>query len=105
MQPTTVAAATLAYTAYTLLAMALFGVETWLRRGEAFSVYYGMFSQLAPLEVREGRLGIRRPLAAATHWAGLPGSLALVIATIGATAFDGAQEGLWQEPIATSSTV
>ena len=79
--------------------MALFGVETWLRRGEAFSVYYGMFSQLAPLEVREGRLGIRRPLAAATHWARVPGSLALVIATIGATAFDGAQEGLWQGPI------
>ena len=49
--------------------MALFGVETWLERGEAFSVYYGMFSQLAPLEVRDGRLGIRRPLAAATHWA------------------------------------
>ncbi len=99
LQPTTVAAATLAYTAYTLLAMALFGVETWLRRGEAFSVYYGMFSQLAPLEVRDGRLGIRRPLAAATHWARVPGSLALVIATIGASAFDGAQEGLWQEPI------
>ena len=99
LQPTTVAAATLAYTAYTLLAMALFGVETWLRRGEAFSVYYGMFSQLAPLEVRDGRLGVRRPLAAATHWARVPGSLALVVATIAATAFDGAQEGLWQEPI------
>lgn len=99
LQPTTVAAATLAYTAYTLLAMALFGVETWLRRGEAFSVYYGMFSQLAPLEVRDGRLGIRRPLAAATHWARVPGSLALVVVTIAATAFDGAQEGLWQEPI------
>ncbi len=79
--------------------MALFGVETWLRRGEAFSVYYGMFSQLAPLEVRDGRLGVRRPLAAATHWAAVPGSLALVVATIGATTFDGAQEGLWQEPI------
>jgi hypothetical protein len=100
LQPTTVAAATLAYSAYTLLAMALFGVETWLRRGEAFSVYYGMFSQLAPLEVRDGRLGVRRPLAAATHWPRVPGSLALVIATIAATAFDGAQEGLLQEPIA-----
>ena len=46
LQPTTVAIATLAYTAYTLLAMLLFGVETWLERGETFSVYYGMFSQL-----------------------------------------------------------
>jgi hypothetical protein len=99
LQPTTVAAAALAYTAYTLIAMALFGVETWLQRGEAFSVYYGMFSQLAPLEVRDGLLGIRRPLAAATYWAQVPGSIALVIATIAATTFDGAQEGLWQEPI------
>jgi hypothetical protein len=100
LEPNTVAVATLAYTAYTLVAMALFGVETWLGRGEAFSVYYGMFSQLAPLEVREGRLGIRRPLAAATSWAGsIPGSIAMVVATIGTTTFDGAQEGMWQEPI------
>ena len=99
LEPRTVAIATLAYTAYALLAMFLFGVETWLERGETFSVYYGMFSQLAPLEVRDGRLGIRRPLAAATHWAGVPGSIALVIATIANTTFDGAQEGLWQSPI------
>ena len=99
LQPTTVAAATLAYTAYTLIAMALFGVETWLGRGETFSVYFGMFSQLAPLEVRNGRLGVRRPLAAATHWASVPGSIALVVATIGSTTFDGAQEGLWEGPI------
>ena len=99
LQPKTVAIATLAYTAYTLVAMLLFGVETWLERGEAFSVYYGMFSQLAPLEVRDGRLGTRRPLAAATHWARIPGSVALVIAAIANTTFDGAQEGLWQQPI------
>ena len=100
LTPSTVAAAAIAYTAYTLVAMVLFGVETWLRRGEAFSVYYGMFSQLAPLEVREGRLGIRRPLAAAASWAArIPGSIALVVATIGTTTFDGAQDGLWQEPI------
>jgi hypothetical protein len=79
--------------------MALFGVETWLQRGETFSVYYGMFSQLAPLEARDERLGVRRPLAAATHWARVPGSIALVVATIGSTTFDGAQEGLWQQPV------
>jgi hypothetical protein len=99
LQPKTVAVATLVYTAYTLVAMALFGVETWLRRGEAFSVYYGMFSQLAPLEVRDGQLGVRRPLAAATQWARVPGSIALVVATIASTTFDGAQEGLWQQPV------
>ncbi len=99
LEPSTIAAATLAYTAYTLIAMALFGVEKWLDRGETFSVYFGMFSQLAPLEVRDGRLGVRRPLAAATHWAWVPGSIAMVVATIANTTFDGAQEGLWQQPI------
>jgi hypothetical protein len=100
LEPSAIAVATLVYTAYTLVAMALFGVETWLGRGEAFSVYYGMFSQLAPLEVRGRRLGIRRPLAAATRWAFVPGSLALVVTTIAATIFDGAQDGLWREPVA-----
>jgi hypothetical protein len=100
LTPSTVAVATIAYTAYTLVAMALFGVETWLGRGEAFSVYYGMFSQLAPLEVRQGRLGTRRPLAAATSWvARVPGSIAMVLVAIGTTTFDGAQDGLWREPI------
>jgi hypothetical protein len=99
LAPKTVAVATLAYSAYTFVAMMLFGVETWLERGETFSVYYGMFSQLAPLEARDGRLGIRRPLAAATRWASVPGSIALVIATIANTTFDGAQEGVWQQPI------
>ena len=42
-------------------------------RGETFSVYFGMFSRLAPLEVRAGRLGIRRPLAATTRWATVSG--------------------------------
>jgi hypothetical protein len=99
LEPSTVATGALVYTGYTLVAMTLFGTDTWLSRGEAFSVYYGMFSQLAPLEVRDGRLGIRLPLAAATRWASVPGSIALVVATIANTTFDGAQEGLWQQPI------
>jgi len=99
VEPDTVAIATLTYTAYSLLAMFLFGAELWLERGEAFSVYFGMFSRLAPLEVRGGRLGTRRPLAAATKWAVVPGSIGLVVATIANTTFDGTQEGVFQSPI------
>jgi hypothetical protein len=58
-----------------------------------------MFSQLAPLEVRDGRLGGRRPFSGATRWATVPGSVALVIASIATTSFDGAQEGALEEPI------
>jgi hypothetical protein len=94
LQPETLAIAVLVYSAVTFTAMALFGIEEWLERGEAFSGYFGMFARLAPLEVRDGRLGVRKPLAAAgAGWARVPGSWALVVTAIGLTAFDGAQEG------------
>jgi hypothetical protein len=99
LEPHAAAVATLVYTGYTLAAMALFGVERWCSRGETFSVYFNMFSRLAPLEVRDGRLGARRPFSAATRWATVPGSLAVVVASIGTTSFDGAQEGALKEPI------
>jgi hypothetical protein len=102
LTPHTVAVATLAYSAYTFVAMALFGSEKWLDRGEAFSVYFGMFASLAALEVRGRRLGIRRPLAAATRWVSTPGSIALVLLTIGATTFDGASEGALADPITST---
>ena len=81
------------YTVYTLTGMALFGIEKWLQRGEAFSVLFGMFARLAPLEVRDGELGRRRWLSGTTGWAGIPGSVALILIVIGGTAYDGASEG------------
>jgi len=42
----------LAYSLITLYGMAYFGKETWLRRGEAFSVYFGLLGRFAPTEVR-----------------------------------------------------
>jgi hypothetical protein len=58
-----------------------------------------MFSRLAPLEVRDGKLGVRRWLAGTTSWAAVPGSIALVLVAIGATTFDGASEGALADPI------
>ncbi len=103
LTPHTVAVATLAYTAYTFVGMALFGSERWLERGEAFSVYFGMFASLAPLEVRDGVLGRRRMLSGATSWAVVPGSVALVLVTIGATTFDGASEGALADAIGSAT--
>jgi hypothetical protein len=100
LTPRTVAIATLAYSALTFAGMSLFGTETWLRRGETFSVYFEMFSRLSPLEVREGRLGFRRPLSGLSGWVGATaGSVALVLVTIGGTAFDGAQEGALNQSV------
>jgi hypothetical protein len=100
LTPRSVAIATLVYSAFTFAAMALFGARTWLARGEAFSQYFGMFARLSPLEVRDGRLGRRPWLTGAVNWATVPGSVALVLAAIGITAFDGASEGLLKGPIA-----
>jgi hypothetical protein len=99
LDPHSAAVAVLFYSAYTLSMMALFGVEKWCDRGEVFSVYFGMFSQLGCFGRRDGRLGLRMPLSAATHWATVPGSAAVVIASIAATSFDGAQEGAFKGAI------
>jgi hypothetical protein len=99
LDPEVVAQAALFYSAYTLAMMALFGVEEWCDRGEVFSVYFGMFSQLGVFAVEDGRLGRRRPLAAAGTWATLPGSVAVVIASIASTSFDGGQEGAFKDTI------
>ncbi len=99
LDPHAAATAVLIYSAYTLAMMALFGVEEWCERGEVFGVYFGMFSELSPIGVRDGRLGWRRPLSAATKWATLPGSAAVVIASISSTSFDGAQEGAFKGAI------
>ena len=99
LTPEATATAALVYTAFTLAMMTLFGTEKWTERGEFLSVYFGMFSQLAPLEAREGRFGVRRPLEAAGRWAVIPGSVGVVIASIATTTFDGAQEGVLKDTI------
>ncbi|HEU4600204.1 MAG TPA: fenitrothion hydrolase, partial [Solirubrobacterales bacterium] len=96
LDPHVAGRAALYYSAYTLAMMALFGVEEWCRRGEVFSVYFGMFAELSPLRVEDGRLGWRRPLSGAPHWATVPGSAAVVIASLSSTSFDGAQEGAFK---------
>jgi hypothetical protein len=99
LEPRHLAIAALVYSAITFVGMGLFGVERWNERGETFSVYFGMFARMAPLEVSEGSL-MRRPwLVGLTTWARLPGSLALVLVAIAGTTFDGAQEGKLKEPI------
>jgi hypothetical protein len=99
LSPHAAGLAALIYSLYTLAMMAVFGVEKWCQTGEVFSVYFGMFSQLGGFGVKDGRLGRRRPLAASTRWATIPGSAAVVIASIASTSFDGAQEGAFKGAI------
>src|SRR5215212_8377850 len=39
------------YSMFTWSSMVLFGKETWLQKGEAFSVYFGILGRFAPTEV------------------------------------------------------
>ncbi len=93
LTPHVTAVAALVYSAYTLTMMAIFGAEEWSRRGEIFAVYFNMFSQLSVFEVRDRRIGRRRLFSGATHWATVPGSVALVIASIATTASTGPRRG------------
>jgi hypothetical protein len=100
LTPHSTAVAALVYSVYTLAMMTVFGTEQWSRRGETFAVYFNMFSQLSVLEMRDGRLGRRKLFSGAAGWATVPGSVAVVVASIATTSFDGAQEGALREPIA-----
>jgi hypothetical protein len=50
--PRNIALFALAYSLITLYGMAFFGKETWLRRGDAFSVFFGLLGRFAPTEAR-----------------------------------------------------
>ncbi len=99
LAPHACAVAALVYSGYTLAMMAVFGTEEWCERGEVFSVYFGMFGRLGVFGSRDGRLYRRRPFSATTSWATIPGSAAVVIASIASTSFDGAQEGAFKSAI------
>ncbi|MGI8749254.1 MAG: fenitrothion hydrolase [Thermoleophilaceae bacterium] len=95
-QPKNVAVATLAYSAITFVAMALYGVEEWSRKGEAFGVYFSLFARISVWTRRGERLGLRKPLSGLAEFEPLPGSVLLLAVMIGTVTFDGAGEGpLW----------
>jgi hypothetical protein len=95
-QPNTVAVATLVYSALTFIAMALYGVETWSTRGEAYSVYFNLFSRISVFETRDGEVGVRPPLAGLAHLKAGAGTAALLAVMIGSVTFDGAGEApIW----------
>ena len=97
-EPRNVAIAAIAYSAVTWGAMAVYGVQAWLDRGEAFSVYFNLFSRVSPLEARDGALHLRRPLSGLTRIEWVPGTVALLAAMIGTVTFDGFGEGpIWAD--------
>ena len=91
--PSLLAVLALAYATIQLVGMALYGVDPWSRRGDAFGVYFGVFAHLSPLAVRDGRVILRRPLSGLAGLERASGTVMFLCAAIGITAFDGLSEG------------
>ncbi|MEA2448978.1 MAG: hypothetical protein QOG63_910 [Thermoleophilaceae bacterium] len=94
--PHTLAILALAYAAIQLAGMALFGIDAWSERADAFGVYFNMFSRLAALVRRDGVVQRRPVLSGAPGWPLVAGSTTFLAVTIGTTTFDGLSVGpLW----------
>jgi hypothetical protein len=94
--PSQLAVMALAYTVIQLFGMSLFGANAWADRGDAFSVYFGMFARISPLHWRDRTLFTRPPLGGAPPLSAVPGTVALLCTMIGTTSFDGFSQGsLW----------
>jgi hypothetical protein len=94
--PATLVSAALGYTLLTLAAQAVWGTETWTRRGEGFSVYYNLFSRISPFDTRDRVVGVRPPLGGLPTLDPAPGTVAVVVVMIGTVTFDGLSQGpLW----------
>jgi hypothetical protein len=94
--PHMLVSAALGYTVITLAAQAIYGTETWTRRGEGFAVYFNFFSRISPFETRDRVVGLRPPLAGLPKLDPVPGTVAVVVVMIGTVTFDGLSQGpLW----------
>lgn len=96
--PRLLALLALGYAALQLVAMSVWGIEAWSRRGDGFAVFFGLFAKIAPLVRRDGVLYTRRPLDGLPSMEVLPGTVALLCTMIGSTTFDGLSGGpLWTD--------
>ena len=98
--PRPLAIAALVYSAITWFCMSLYGIDRWLERGEAFSVYFGLFARLSVFERRGDRIGRRPFLSGLSGLTPVAGTVALLAVMIGSTSFDGLSVGRpWKQDI------
>jgi hypothetical protein len=96
--PGSLTTAAVVYTVYTIAMQALFGTEEWTRRGEAFAVYFNLFSRISIWETRDRVVGLRPPLAGLPRVDPVRGTVLFVAVMIGTVTFDGFSQGkLWND--------
>ena len=103
------------YSVVTWLGMARYGRAEWLRRGEAFSVLFGLFARFSPMDARAGggnpaavrQWSLRPYVVGLITEAPVPVSLmAFVILVLSTVTFDGlAETFVWQDLVAVALSV
>lgn len=95
--PATLGVLMVGYALVQLIGISRYGVEAWSAGGDAFAVVFGLFAAIAPLRVRRDGLYRAAPLAGLTELTQAPGTVALLVALIGTTTFDGFLNGpVWR---------
>ncbi|MGH6891122.1 MAG: hypothetical protein ACREEP_02570 [Dongiaceae bacterium] len=93
--PAILAQAVVLYSVVTWIGMALFGEQTWLACGEAFSVFFSLIARIAPLQSHPAEPGHRQfslaiPGRALVELPPLPPSgILFVLLTLSTVSFDG----------------
>jgi hypothetical protein len=78
------------YTLIQIAGMYTFGRRAWIENGEAFGVYFGLISGIAPLtRDRDGRVVVRPLLSGLAQIPPRSGLLAVILVALGSTTFDG----------------
>lgn len=84
--------AMVAYSVLMIGGMTKYG-RVWLDRADGFGVLFSLIGAMAPVMVdRDGRLRLRVPLSGLSRVEVLPGTMALILVTLGGTSFDGFSE-------------
>jgi hypothetical protein len=93
-EPRLMAVLVVAYSAVVLGGALAWG-RAWLREGDAFAAWFGLLGHIAPIGP-DGKL--RRPLVGLTALEPRSGTVALVLVSLGSTAFDGlTRSRLWTD--------
>jgi hypothetical protein len=101
-EPGPLALIMLVYLVAMLILMSLYGVEPVVRNIDGFGVLFGLIGSLAPIGREEERIVLRVPGSGAAKLQPVVGTSALLIVSVGSTAFDGAKEGALFNDLAKS---
>ena len=92
-KPSFIATMVLVYSAITWGGIVVFGAETWLRRGEVFTVFFSLLARFAPFAAEDGRLKVRPfGIGLLTDKPVSSSMMVFVVLTLSTVTFDGLTE-------------